>query len=432
MRQALFYRFSLLSYFLFLLASCSISPQTIDSDAIESQATLPSGFEDKRVARISQPIALAFTPDARMLITEQAGRLRVFKNSLISTPALNLTSKICSDGERGLLGVAVDPKFASNRYIYLFYTFKKSGNCNTNTSNVPVNRVSRFILPSTNVIDPKSEKVLINNIPSYGGNHNGGDLNFGKDGLLYISVGDGGCDYAGNSGCAEDNNAARDRNALVGKILRITPSGDIPTSNPFRGTNTARCNITGKTQTGKTCQEIFATGLRNPFRIAFDSNASGTKFYINDVGQDTWEEIDLGKSGADYGWNIREGDCATGSTTNCGTPPTGLTNPLYDYRNGGSSGPAIFQNCSSISGGAFVPNSAWPNNYNSSYLFADFVCGKIFKLTRNGTTYSASVFASNVGSIIHMTFGPFAGEKALYYTNFNNGGEVRRISYKGN
>lgn len=430
MRQARWYCFGgkvgAVFLILFLLVSCSSSPSEVE--AIESQ-TVPSGFQDTLVARVSSPIALAFTPDGRMLIAEQGGQLRVFKNGLLATPTLNLSSRLCSDSERGLLGVAVDPQFASNRYIYLFYTFDKFDNCATQTTNVPVNRVSRFTLPTSNVIDPQSEKILINNIPSYAGNHNGGDVGFGKDGLLYISVGDGGCDYAGNSGCGEDNDAARDKHALLGKILRITKSGGIPTTNPYTGTNTVRCNVSGRTQAGKTCQEIFATGLRNPFRVAFDPNITGTKFFINDVGQNTWEEIDQGRRGADYGWNIREGDCATGSTTNCGTPPTGLTNPIYDYRNGGG-GSSLFQNCSSITGGAFVPNGVWNSSYNGSYLFADFVCGKIFKLTRTGSNYQATQFASNLGaySVVHLTFGPFGSSQALYYTTFANGGEVRRIS----
>jgi glucose/arabinose dehydrogenase len=427
MCQARWYRFvrkiCVVSLLLFIV-SCSSSPSELET--LEPQ-TVPSGFQDHLVARVSSPVALAFTPDGRLLIAEQGGRLRVFKNGLLSTPALNLSSRICSDSERGLLGVAVDPQFASNRYIYLFYTFDKFDNCATQTTNVPVNRVSRFTLPNSNVIDPGSEKILINNIPSYAGNHNGGDLGFGKDGLLYVSVGDGGCDYAG-SGCAEDNDAARDKHALLGKILRITKSGGIPASNPFTGTTTARCNVSGRTQVGKTCQEIFATGLRNPFRMGFDPNVTNTKFFINDVGQDAWEEIDRGVKGADYGWNLREGDCVTGSTTNCGTPPTGLTNPIYDYRNGGG-GSSLFQNCSSITGGAFVPNGVWPSSYTGSYLFADFVCGKIFKLTRTSSGYQATQFASNLGSynIVHLAFGPYGSSQALYYTTFANGGEVWRI-----
>jgi glucose/arabinose dehydrogenase len=114
--------------------------------------------------------------------------------------------------------------------------------------------------------------------------HNGGDLHFGKDDYLYITVGDGGCDYAGDSGCAGQKDASRDSHILLGKVLRITRDGGIPATNPYTGTDSARCNLTGRTDPGKKCQETFASGLRNPFRFAFDPNASGTRFFINDVG----------------------------------------------------------------------------------------------------------------------------------------------------
>ena len=185
--------------------------------------TLPSGFTDELVATVGAPTALAFTPDGRLLITTQPGQLRVFQNgALVATPALNLatTGAICSNSERGLLGVAVDPAFTptSNNFIYLYYTFNRGGG-------TCVNRVSRFTLSTTNVAS--GELVLIDNIPSPAGNHNAGDVQFGKDGYLYVSVGDGGCDYAGG-GCAGSNDAARDQHSLVGKILRITKAGGIP------------------------------------------------------------------------------------------------------------------------------------------------------------------------------------------------------------
>src|SRR5205085_12326353 len=120
---------------------------------------------------------------------------------------------------------------------------------------------------------------------------------------------------------------------LNGKILRITKAGDIPLGNPFQDADSARCNAAGHTDAGKKCQETFAWGLRNPYRISFDPNTPGTttRFFINDVGQATWEEIDEAVAGADYGWNVREGHCATGSPTDCGPPPAGMTNPVYDY-----------------------------------------------------------------------------------------------------
>jgi glucose/arabinose dehydrogenase len=132
-----------------------------------------------------------------MLVLVRTGQVRVYKNgNLLQTPALDISSRVCGDGERGLLGVAVDPDFgtAGNNYVYLYYTFKKFGVCPNETANPnnPVNRVSRFVV-SGDTINPSSEEVLIDNIPSPRQAHNAGDLNFGKDGYLYVTVGDGRC-----------------------------------------------------------------------------------------------------------------------------------------------------------------------------------------------------------------------------------------------
>src|SRR5437870_3691845 len=140
-------------------------------------ATLPPGFTDTVIASIATPTGLAATPDGRILITTQTGRLRVIAGgALLPAPALDLGGRICNDAERGLLGVAVDPAFASNRLIYLFYTFNLFGSpapCPTGTAGgTPVNRVARFVLPDTNVVDPASETVLLDNVPSPGANHN--------------------------------------------------------------------------------------------------------------------------------------------------------------------------------------------------------------------------------------------------------------------
>jgi glucose/arabinose dehydrogenase len=252
--------------------------------------------------------------------------VRVYQDGkLLGTPALDISNKVCENSERGLLGVAVDPEFSSNHYVYFFYTHNKFGTCPsyepTNPNN-PVNRVSRFVM-SGNTISPSSETVLIDNMPSIG-RHNAGDLHFGKDGYLYISIGDGGCDYANNSGCQAQNDAARDTHVLLGKILRITRDGGIPPGNPYTGSNSARCNVTGRTDPGKNCQETFAQGLRNPFRFAFDPDASGTRFFVGDVGQDAWEEIDEGREGADYGCSLCEGahdNPAQSGSVNCSAAP---------------------------------------------------------------------------------------------------------------
>jgi len=385
--------------------------------------TLPPDFGDALVASVAAPTALAFTPDGRLLITTQSGTLRVVQNgALLGTAALNLSAKLCTNSERGLLGVAVDPAFASNRHIYLYYSFRKNNVCTNNVATSPVNRVARFTLGDNNIVDPASELVLIDNVPSPNGNHNAGDLQFGKDGFLYVSVGDGGCDYADPSRCAGSNDAARDTHKLLGKILRIRTDGSVPADNPYLGSDSDACRLTGGTTAGRRCRETYASGLRNPFRIAFDPNAAATRFFINDVGQNAWEEIDLGQRGADYGWNVREGHCANGSTTNCGTV-AGLVNPIFDYNR--SNG------CASITGGAFVPNGIWPATYDNGYLYADYVCGRMFLLKQNGSTWQSTEFASAAGnsSVVTMIFGPHQGGRALYYTTYAGGGQVRRVTF---
>ena len=364
-----------------------------------------------------------------MLISSQTGQIYVYQNgALIGAPALDLGTDVCAYRERGLASVTVDPSFSSNRFIYATYVYNKFGNCEAEFTSTPVGRLSRFELKDDNTIDRASEHVLLDNIPSPIGVHNVGDVKFGKDGYLYVGVGDGGCDYAGDSGCFDSNDAAANRHALVGKILRITRDGDIPPDNPFVGPDSVRCNVSGVTDPGSTCREIFALGLRNPWRLAFDPNATGTRFYINDVGQDTWEEIDEGTAGANYGWNAREGFCANSSTTDCSpVAPPGLTNPIFAY--GRSDG------CSSVTGGAFVPNGAWPADFDGAYLFSDYVCGAIFRLVREDDgTFTRQTFIQGLGqdsTAVHLQFGPQNGRTVLYYTTFNNGGEIRRLAFVG-
>jgi len=383
-------------------------------------AAVPAGFSDVLVTSVGGPTALAFTPDGRLLITRQSGSLRVYANgALLATPAITFPgTAICTNSERGLLGVAVDPDFASNHFLYLFRTFRTAaGAC--------VNRVSRFSLSDANTIDSASELVLVDNMPSPAGNHNGGDVQFGKDGYLYISIGDGGCDYAGG-GCAGSNDASRDQHVLTGKILRVTTTGGIPPTNPFQGAGTARCNVTGSTTAGNRCQETFAWGLRNPFRMAVDPNSAVTRLFINDVGQNAWEEIDAGQSGADYGWNCREGAHTNSTSGLCNPTPAGMVDPIFEYSHGGNVPGTAIGGCGSITGGAFVPNGLWPG-YDNAYLFSDYNCGAIFALQ----AATASSFAKALGSssAVHLTFGPWGSSRALYYTSYEGGGEVRRIQY---
>ncbi|MEO5898225.1 MAG: carbohydrate-binding protein [Vicinamibacterales bacterium] len=394
--------------------------------AAHAQPSIPAGFADAHVASVPLPTAISATPDGRLLITSQIGQLYAVVDGVLQGPILDLAEKTCAYRERGLSSVAVDPGFATNRRIYLAYTFNKFGNCAAEMVDTPVGRVSRFTMNADGTIDIGSEEILIDNIPSVIGFHNQGDLKFGRDGNLYVSVGDGGCDYAFDSACFDSNDAARSLNTLVGKILRITPDGDVPSDNPFMGPDSARCNMGGGT-TATVCQEIFATGLRNPWRMAFDPNAPGTRFFINDVGQDTWEEINEGLAAADYGWNRREGFCANGSTTDCSPiAPPGLKSPLFAYGHD--------EGCASITGGAFVPSGFWPGEFDGVYLFSDYVCGSIFTLTRAADgTQVRGTFISGLGgsSATDLYFAPYGDSVALYYATYGGGGEIRRIVYTG-
>lgn len=381
-------------------------------------AALPAGFADTVVPNpagnaLSGPTGIAPLAGGRALITEKSGTVRVLGSdgALVASDALALN--VCAGSEMGLLGAAADPAFALNGYVYLYYT-RNAGDCSSSTGRF--NRVSRFTM-SGNTIIQQSELVLLDNIAARGGNHNGGDLEVGQDGYLYVSVGDSGQNPRGTN-----DTAAEDPSLLNGKILRITTTGGIPPDNPFAGdANGVACATAGiSTPTSKKCLEIYDVGLRNPYRLAFDTNTGATKFFINDVGQGTWEEVDEGGKGLNYGWNNREGACDTGSETSCPPTPAGFTDPLTSYAH--SSG------CTYITAGAFVPNGVWPAQYDNSYLFADGGCGKMWQRTGSGSVDYANPFATTSGVIVDMTFVTQGADPALYYVT-NGSSQLHKITY---
>jgi glucose/arabinose dehydrogenase len=411
---------------------------------------LPNGFTDELVmSGVSSPTAIAWVPGGPLLATSQGGT--VFRqNGNSATPILTLPA-ICSGGEMGLLGLAVHPQFAQGeRFVYLYYTHHKNSKSCGEPAN-RANRVSRFTMAQDSSLS--SEQVLVDNIPARGGNHNGGDLQFGKDGMLYVSVGDSGRDLITGEGQNGNGNARR-LDLLNGKILRVTPDGAVPPDNPFVGSESTSCAANGQARSAKVglqaekknkkakkrqkrkkrqnrrerrnqnrpsasvCGEIFATGLRNPYRIAFDpdDNSGPQRFFINDVGGGAWEEVDDAIAGADYGWNLREGRCTTGSTSDC-SPDSRFVDPVHAYRH--------IDDCDVITGGAFVPNgSDWADKYKSAYLFADLGCNTIFAIQEGNLAAPKSTFATGEGAT-HLAFGP---DDALYYTSFGDG-EVRRIEF---
>jgi glucose/arabinose dehydrogenase len=339
-------------------------------------ATLAGGFSETSIATgLRKPTAMAFAPDGRLFVCEQEGTLRVIKNGvLLSTPFVSLT--VSALGERGLLGVAFDPDFQSNGFVYVYYT--------ATTPSIH-NRVSR-LTANGDVAEAGSEISLLDLEPLGATNHNGGAIHFGGDGKLYVAVGEN----------AVPSNAQTLDNRL-GKILRINSDGSIPGDNPFYN------------QASGVNRSIWALGLRNPFTFAVEP-LSGT-LHINDVGQNTWEEINLGVAGANYGWPATEGP----------TSNPAYRGPLYAYTHAATSGCAI-------AGGAFhsMLNVRFPLRYWGAYFFADLCGGWIRARHTDGTV---SQLASGISQPVDVAF---AGDDSLYYLARGGGsttGVVYRVSY---
>jgi glucose/arabinose dehydrogenase len=316
---------------------------------------------------------MAFAPDGRLFITEKAGAVKVLKNgSVLPTPFLKLSTN--SPGERGLLGFAFDPDFNVNKFVYAYYTVADGSH----------NRLSRFTANGDAAVTG-SERVLMDMDPlSTATNHNGGAVHFGPDRKLYVAVGD-------NANGANAQTLAN----VHGKMLRLNSDGSIPTDNPFYN------------QTSGKQRAIWALGLRNPFTFAFQPGSG--RMFINDVGQNTWEEIDEGARGANYGWPTTEGP----------TSDARFRAPFYAYDHG--TGIAI-------TGGAFYnpPTRRFPADYAGDYFFADFGRGFIKRI--DPVTRAVSPFATNVVRVVDLDVG---ADGSLYYLSNTDAGGVFRVSYTG-
>jgi glucose/arabinose dehydrogenase len=340
-------------------------------------ATVPAGFTETIVASgLASPTAMEFAPDGRLFVTEQGGRLRVIKNGVL-LPAPFATLTVNASGERGLLGVTFDPNFATNNFVYVYYT--------ATTPNVH-NRISRFTA-NGDVAVAGSEVVILDLNPlSSATNHNGGAIHFGEDGKLYVAVGDN----------ANGGNAQSLTN-LLGKMLRLNPDGSIPTDNPFFG------QATGVNRA------IWALGLRNPFTFSIESITG--RMLINDVGQNTWEEINEGVVGSNYGWPDTEG-------------PTGnvlFRSPVYAYQHGAGTPTGC-----AITGGAFynpLGTFQFPSSYDGDYFFADYCGGWIYRLETS--SFTATQFATGISAPVDLKV---SDDGALYYLA-RGGGVVAKITY---
>jgi glucose/arabinose dehydrogenase len=340
-------------------------------------ATLPAGFTETQISGLSNATAMAIAPDGRIFVCLQGGSLRVIKNgALLPTPFVALT--VDPSGERGLLGVAFDPNFATNSFLYVYYTVPGSP---------PHNRVSRFTA-SGDVALAASELPILDLENLSATNHNGGAIHFGPDGKLYVATGEN----------AVPSNAQTLSNRL-GKILRINSNGTIPTDNPFFNTPGAR-------------QEIWALGLRNPFTFAFQPGT--TRMFINDVGQSAWEEINDGITGSNYGWPNCEGACSP--------PNANFRGPLFQYGHGFGATTGC-----AIAGGAFYNPSTvqFQASYVGKYFFAELCSGWIRLMDPSNNT--ATDFASGISNPVDLAV---ASDGSLYYLA-RGSSSVFRVQFTG-
>jgi len=329
------------------------------------------------VTGLDHPVSITHAGDSRLFITLQGGLVRIHDGTrLLPDPFLDLRSLVTSDGERGLLSIAFHPDYARNGFFYVNYTDLSGDTV-----------VARYSVSATNPnrADPASAKRLLFVDQPYP-NHNGGQLQFGPDGYLYIGMGDGGS-------AGDPENRAQNRAVLLGKMLRIdVNAGDpyaIPPSNPYASNGAGR-------------GEIWAYGLRNPWRFSFD-RASGD-LWIADVGQGSWEEIDRQPAtsigGENYGWDVLEGTHCFGATS---CTRTGTVDPIVEYNHTGGA-------CS-VTGGYVYRGTRSPR-LEGMYLYGDYCNGKIWGARNTGagwspvqladTTYLISTFGEDVNGEIYV------------------------------
>ena len=373
-----------------LLLACSATPESdaeIPTDSMPPADQQGVSIRTQAVVQgLTRPVHLTSPAgDSRLFIVEQPGRIRIVENGqLLPTPFLDISAKVKSSGnEQGLLGVAFHPNYASNGYLYVNYTSQSGAFGDT--------QIERYrVSTDRNRVDPASVKRILS-IEQPASNHNGGHLLFGPDGMLYIPTGDG-----GRAGDPWGN--GQNTNALLGKILRIdVDRGDpysIPSNNPFAGRAGAR-------------GEIWAYGLRNPWRIDFDPAAG--LLYIADVGQNAWEEVHVApaqQAGINYGWNRMEGTHCYPAGEACDRQGLHIPQLEYPHPDG----------CS-IAGGYVYRGRAIPA-LTGHYFYGDFCGGWVrsFRYSDGRATDTRKWELGSIGQV--LSFGEdSAGE--LYVTSMN-------------
>lgn len=344
--------------------------------------------------KFNSPVEFVHAGDGtnRIFVLEQPGVIKVFDNNPGTKEAatyLDIRDKVDDGGEMGLLGIAFDPNFKENGYFYLNY----------NKRNPLETIIARFKANSykDTKVSPASETIVMRFSQPYD-NHNGGKLAFGPDGYLYIAVGDGGA-------WGDQHNYAQNRTSLLGKILRIDVNKrdknnyGIPAENPY----------VGNTESFR--EEIYAYGLRNPWRFSFDSKTG--QLWAGDVGQNEFEEINIIIKGGNYGWRLKEASRCYNPRNDC-DPMKTLIGPIHQYpRNDGVS----------ITGGYVYRGKRIPA-LQGKYLFADYAKGNIWALSFDGTTKTGNELLSTDGGSV-SSFGVDANEEIYILDHYS--GQIKRF-----
>jgi glucose/arabinose dehydrogenase/endonuclease YncB( thermonuclease family) len=407
------------------LRVAAAGPEPVSASPIAAVAALPSGFAESVVVNgLTGPTAFAFLPDGRILVSQKNGLLRLVKNGqLLATPAIDIRTRVNTYWDHGLLGLAVDPNFASNGYIYLLYTYENDAQKYTGTKTA---RLARYTMAGdTASID--SEFIVLGRvvgatceafpvgadcIPSDSPSHSVGNVKFASDGTMFVTVGD-----ASHFNYVDERALrAQNKDSLAGKVLRITSTGSGLDTNPFY-------LETGDVNANRS--KIWAYGLRNPFR--FNLRPDTDIPYLGDVGWNTWEEINVANAGANMGWPCYEGDAIQGGyqfkpvcQTLYGQGPGATRLPLIVYAHSNGSG--------SATGGAFYTGTSYPAQYHGTYFYGDYSQTWIRNVRVDGANNlldSPSAFASGTGNLVDIETGP---DGNLYYIAIG-AGQLRVIRH---
>lgn len=324
------------------------------------------------------PIAMEFAPDGRLLVASQYGWLQIIDPDGTIEPDYATLFEPYTENENGFMGMALDPDFANNGFIYCFVTVDPTEQ-----------RIYRVIDPAHRQTDADAQQVVIrDHLPTRGEFHAGGGIKVGPDGKLYFSVGDN---------LVADN--AQNMNTLAGKISRINLDGSIPADNPF------------STPSGEP-RAIWALGFRNPFRFCFAPDGRLFAFDVGSDGDPRREEVNLVARGGNYGWPIVEG--VQGLLRN-----PAFTDPIYAYHEGGAA----------PTGGVFYAGGSFPAEFHGNLFHLEFVLGRMYRVVLNerNEVVEHSVFADGLGGPVDLAQGP---DGSLYFSEYYTG-EIKRVSAKG-